>query len=168
MGALKTEHFFSKCGGDKGKKQKKKKKYLFFFVDRSNSEPLTSHYHLGPTPARVCNYHHYPLENRIVCKFKIRSDQKCWVLERVFCSCVTSLRGGWGEEKTDLSFNGQLMMSYHYTQILRSPSKAATLSPDWLLCFERGRVIFFPFFPSCSWINSCASVSSSLLFSSLM
>lgn len=98
MGALKTEHFFSKCGGDKGKKQKKKKS-TYFFVDRSDSEPLTSHYHLGPTPARVCNYHHYPLENRIVCKFKIRSDQKSLVLERVFCSCVTSLKGGWGGGK---------------------------------------------------------------------
>lgn len=79
-----------------------------------------------------------------------------WVLERVFCSVCHILGGVEGRKKSDLSFNGQLMMSYHYTQILRSPSKPATLHPDWLLCLERGRVFFFPFFPSCSWINPCA------------
>lgn len=53
----------------------------------------------------------------------------------------------WGEKgkkrKSDLSFNGQLMMSYHYTQILWSPSKPAPLRADWLTGCERGRVCFF-------------------------
>lgn len=69
-------------------------------MDGSNSEPLTSHYHLGPTLARVWNYHHYLLGlggwGGIVCKLKIRSDQKCWVLERVFCSMcqILGVEGG--------------------------------------------------------------------------
>lgn len=54
--------------------------------------------------------------------------------------------GGGGGRKSDLSFHGQLMMSYHYTQILRSPSKPAPLRADWLLRCERGRVLFFFFF----------------------
>lgn len=52
-------------------------------------------------------------------------------------------RGEKEKKKSDLSFNGQLMMSYHYTQILWSPSKPAHLPADWLAVLERGRVFFF-------------------------
>lgn len=134
------------------------------FVKGSNSEHITCHYHLALTPACVSYYHHYCLK-KLVFKLKISNHQKCGCLKGSFVPCVTSLGGR--REKSDLSFNGQLMMSYHYTQILRSPSKPATLHPDWLLFSERGRVIF-SFFPSCSWINPCAWMSSSLLFFSLM
>lgn len=54
------------------------------------------------------------------------------------------------KEKSDLSFNGQLMMSYHYTQILWSPSKLAPLHADWLVGCKRGRVFFFLSFPLAS------------------
>ena len=68
-------------------------------------------------------------------------------------------RGEREKKKSDLSFNGQLMMSYHYTQILWSPSKPAHLPADWLAVLERGRVFFFSSsssFPSCFCINPCA------------
>lgn len=76
------------------------------------------------------------------------------MLERVFvplgklhhispCILEGGGRRGRKEKKSDLSFNGQLMMSYHYTQILWSPSKPAHLRADWLAGSERGRVFFF-------------------------
>lgn len=54
-------------------------------------------------------------------------------------------RRGRKEKKSDLSFNGQLMMSYHYTQILWSPKKTQ------LICVligwpapRGGGCLFFP------------------------
>lgn len=61
------------------------------------------------------------------------------------------------QEKGDLSFNGQLMMSYHYTQILWSPSKPAPLCADWLTSCERGRVCVF-FFPSLPLVSGLIPV----------
>lgn len=52
-------------------------------------------------------------------------------------------------KKKGLSINGQLMMSYHYTQILRSPSKPVLLHADWLFGCERGRVMVFLSFFFC-------------------
>lgn len=90
-----------------------------------------------------------------------------WVLERVFCSMCHILGGKEGKKKVTSPLMGSWWC--HITthrffglQVNQPPCALIGCSA------RRGGGFFFSFFPSRSWINPCAWVSSSFLFASFV
>ncbi len=164
MEALKTEHFWSQCCGNKGKQRRQVVEFMnraclwaeqlkLMNITQASSWDNPGRWNWEKTTTTI-----------LLCR-QWGKNQGRWMLERVFVPLgelhhISSLilKGGGKrgkKRKSDLSFNGQLMMSYHYTQILWSPSKPAPLHADWLAACERGRVFF-----SLSCFCACELISS--------
>lgn len=151
MEALKTAHFLSHCSGNKEKQQ------VVEFVNcaclRAEQLKLMNITQVSVQTIPACLIDIKLLQPFFYVNNLYEDKNRKWeMLESVFVSrgklhhiSPLILRGGGKrgkKRKSDLSFHGQLMMSYRYTQILRSPSKPAPLRADWLLGCERGRVFF--------------------------
>lgn len=149
MEALKTEHFLSQCCGDKGKQPRQ-------VVEFMNRACLSAE--------QLMNITQTILEGKMgIDCYTVQQSFMVYLYKDKNRRCLKGslfLRRSWKTfphssskveekkkegKKSDLSFNGQLMMSYHYTQILWSPSKPAPLRADWLAGWERGRVFFLSF-----------------------
>lgn len=89
-----------------------------------------------------------------------------WVLERVFCSTCHIL-GGEGRKKVTSPLMGS-WWCHITTHRFFGLQVNQPLCPLIGSSARRGGGYFFSFFPSCSWINPCAWVSSFLLFFSLV